>query len=256
MGFVEYEVRDRIAYLTLNRPQKLNALTNEGIQEIVAALQRFDQDDDAFVAILSGRGSAFSSGADVRERLTLATQAGGNGPRFTNEASAFFASRNWKPVIAAVHGYALGHALMTAFYCDVVIAAAGTQFQVTEPRWGVPAAGQCALLSGGRLDPFVNEVVLTSRFWTAEEALARGLIHSIAPHGEHVAAAEAVARQILENSAPLAVRATVAVRRRRMEKLITEVGLMTPDTRWEASADFAESMRAFTEKRKPVFKGR
>jgi len=144
MGLVEYEVRDRIAYLTLNRPAKLNALTNSGIEDIAVALERFDDDDDAQVGILSGRGRAFSTGADVVERLTLATAKSDGRPHFTNEAGAFLDTRNWKPLVAAVHGYVLGHALMTAFLCDIVIAAAGTRFQVTETAWGVPAAGQWA----------------------------------------------------------------------------------------------------------------
>jgi len=150
MGLVEYEVRDRIAYLTLNRPAKLNALTNSGIEDIAVALERFDDDDDAQVGILSGRGRAFSTGADVVERLALATAKSDGRPHFTNEAGAFLDTRSWKPLVAAVHGYVLGHALMTAFLCDIVIAAAGTRFQVTETAWGVPAAGGMGSRAQGR----------------------------------------------------------------------------------------------------------
>jgi enoyl-CoA hydratase/carnithine racemase len=254
-GFVEYDVRDRIAYLWLNRPDRLNALTNQGIDDIVRALERFDDDDDAHVAILAGRGRAFSSGADVEARLEPARGSHAR-PHFTSDDAGFFECTNWKPIIAAVHGFVIGHALVTAFYSDLVVAEAGTIFQIPEPALNAPVGGFISLLSSRSVDPFVMEISLTGRRWTADEALAHGLIHSVAPEGQVVTAAEALARRIIEDAAPLAVRAAVAVRRRMLWRQICDGKTMTlGNTRWWQSEDFAEGVAAKIEKRKPNFTG-
>jgi enoyl-CoA hydratase/carnithine racemase len=254
-SFVEYDVRDRIAYLWLNRPDRLNAFTDQGIDDIVRALERFDDDDDAHVAILAGRGRAFSSGADVKARLGSARGSRAR-PHFTSDAAGFFECTNWKPIIAAVHGFVIGNALVTAFSSDLVVAEAGTILQIPEPALNAPIGGFISLLSSRAIDPFVMEISLTGRRWSAEEALAHGLIHSVAPQGQVVTAAEALARRIIEDSAPVAVRAAVAVRRRMLWKQICEGKTMTlGNTRWWQSEDFAEGVAAKIEKRKPKFTG-
>ena len=110
---VLYEVRDRIALMSFNRPEKHNALRDEDIASLVDALQRFDVDDEADVGILHGEGRSFSSGGDVNDRLQRSMDEGSTSER-TTEYAAFTHCTNWKPVIAAVHGYCLGHALGTA----------------------------------------------------------------------------------------------------------------------------------------------
>src|ERR671921_251936 len=107
---IEYEVRDSIAYLTFCRPEKHNALRDEDIADLMSGLGRFDRDESALVAILSGQGRSFSSGA-------------------------------------AVNGYCLGHALGTALLCDLVVAARGAVFQLTEITIGLPASGLWHTLS-------------------------------------------------------------------------------------------------------------
>ena len=112
---VEYECGDHIATITLNRPDKLNAVNDDMVRQIAAALQRFDTDDEARIAILCGRGRAFSSGADVRQRQLRSREEferyGGAQAPDASSHDLLLRTVNWKPVMAAVHGYVLGLAL-------------------------------------------------------------------------------------------------------------------------------------------------
>ena len=207
---LEYEVRDGIAFMTFCRPEKHNALRDEDIADLMSALGRFDRDDDALVAIVSGQGRSFSSGADVTERLQRSMDAGSTSGR-TNETEAFNQTENWKPVIAAVHGYCLGHALGTALLCDVIVASRDAVFQLTEITIGLPSSGLWYTLSSAR-PMFANEVALTGRFFTAEEALDAGMLTKLVDNGEHVDAAVEIAQQIMKNP-QAAVREQVRIRR-------------------------------------------
>ena len=137
---VGYEVREEIAYISFNRPEKHNALRDEDIAALVDALRRLDAtDDSAQIGILFGEGRSFSSGGDVNDRLQRSMDEGTTSGR-TTEYDAFTRCVNWKPVIAAVHGYCLGHALGTALYCDHLVAARDATFEVTEIKLGLPTA--------------------------------------------------------------------------------------------------------------------
>src|SRR5438874_2092944 len=111
-NFVEYSCADRIATITLNRPDKLNAVSDEVVRQLDEALHRFDLDPEADVAILNGRGRAFCSGADVRQRQLRSRdefeKLGGPQGWGTNSADLLTHAVNWKPIITAVHGYVLG----------------------------------------------------------------------------------------------------------------------------------------------------
>jgi Enoyl-CoA hydratase/isomerase len=132
---VGYEVREEIAYISFNRPEKHNALRDEDIAALVDALDRLDTDDRAQIGIVFGEGRSFSSGGDVNDRLQRSMDEGTTRDR-TTESDAFVRCVNWKPVIAAVHGYCLGHALGTALYCDHLVAARDATFEVTEIKLG------------------------------------------------------------------------------------------------------------------------
>ena len=255
-----YSCEDRIATLTLNRPNKLNAFDDEQVVRLRAALRRVDADDGAQVALITGAGRAFSSGADVqqrqlRKREELERYGGPQAPG-ANAADLLTHSVNCKPVIAAAHGYALGLALGLVLECDLIVAEAGTRFQITEVSRGLGGARQWGLMQlrgGGAL---ANEVALTGRFFSAEEALAAGLINRVAPAGEHVAVAKELAREILKNP-PLSVRATVRTRRWHLEVLGREIAMQVQPLKLYLSEDFTEAARAFAEKRAPgPFKGR
>src|SRR5271166_6955890 len=147
---VEYERIDNIVTLTLNRPDKLNAFSDELVGALADALRRFDVDDESHVAIIRGRGRAFSSGADVHQRQLRKREEfqalGGPQGWGANSSDLLTRSVNWKPVIAAPHGYAMGLALGIVLECDLIVAEAGTKFQVTETSRGLGGAKYWALL--------------------------------------------------------------------------------------------------------------
>ena len=205
---VGYDVREDVAYISFNRPEKHNALRDEDIQALVDAIHRLDGDEHAQVGIRFGHGRSFSSGGDVDTRLQASMDEGSTSSR-TNEADAFYDSRNWKPVIAAVHGYCLGHALGTALHCDLVVASRDARFQVTEITIGLPTP---ALIPRLGHPAFANDVCMTGRMFTAAEAQAGGMLTRLVATGAHVRGAEELAHQILDNPQP-AVREYVRVRR-------------------------------------------
>jgi enoyl-CoA hydratase/carnithine racemase len=192
---VGYEVREEIAYISFNRPEKHNALRDEDIAALVDALQRLDTDDSAQIGILFGEGRSFSSGGDVNDRLQRSMDEGTTSGR-TTEYEAFARSVNWKPVVAAVHGYCLGHALGTALYCDHLVAARNAVFEVTEIKLGLPTASVLPRL--GR-PAFASEVAMTGRRFSAAEAWDAGIVTRLVDEGQHLEAATELARQILAN---------------------------------------------------------
>jgi enoyl-CoA hydratase/carnithine racemase len=205
---VGYDVREEIAYISFNRPEKHNALRDEDIAALVDALQRLDGDDRAQIGILFGHGRSFSSGGDVNDRLQRSMDEGSTKGR-TNERDAFTRCENWKPVIAAVHGYCLGHALGTALLCDHLVAARDAQFEVTEIKLGLPTASFLPWLGH---PAFACEVAMTGRRFSAEEAWEAGIVTRLVDEGQHVQVAEELARHILENP-QWAVRQNVRIRR-------------------------------------------
>jgi enoyl-CoA hydratase/carnithine racemase len=259
-NLVEYACSNQVATLTLNRPDRLNAFSDDLVRHLADALRRFDLDPEAQVAIICGRGRAFSSGADVHQRQLRKReefeQHGGPQGWGANSADLLTRSVNWKPVIAAPHGYAMGLALGIVLECDLIVAAAGTKFQVTETSRGLGGAKYWALLNFRGGAAFANEVALTGRFFTAEEAHAAGIINRVAPEGQHLEAAHELAAEVAKNP-PLSVRATVRTRRWYMEQLEREVTMQTAPLKLYLSEDFHEAARAFAEKRQPgPFKGR
>jgi enoyl-CoA hydratase/carnithine racemase len=214
--FVEYDCQDHIATIAMNRPEKLNAVSDEVVRQLMAAFRRFDTDPDARVAILCGRGRAFCSGADVHQRQLRSREEferlGGPQGHGANAADLLFQSVNFKPVIAAVHGYVLGLGLGMVLDCDLIVAETGTRFQLTETSRGLGAAKHWAQFHFRGAGAFGDEVSLTGRYFTAEEALAANLINRVAPAGAALDVATGLAREVAANP-PLSVRATVRARR-------------------------------------------
>jgi enoyl-CoA hydratase/carnithine racemase len=256
-----YEKKGRLAHITLNRPRILNAYNDTMGDELLQAHREFDQDEDLHVLIISGAGRAFCSGADVKQRqlrpLEEMKRIGGpaGGIRPAGGLLGMGQTVNWKPVIAAVHGYALGIGFGLAMACDVIVAAAGTQFQIREVQRGIAGAQHWATTwfwGGGR---FATEIALTGRYFTAEEAHQFGIVNRVVPQDQVVVEAERLAEAIMTNP-PLSVRANVRVSRwfaRRMEE---ECTFYTGGLRLHLTEDFRESAQAFVEKRPPSFKGR
>ncbi len=192
---IRFEVRDRIAYMSLTRPEKHNAIRDQDLIAMASALRSFDADDLADVGILYGQGRSFSSGSDVGDRVQRSLNEGGlEGP---SETDAILNTTNWKPLIAAVDGYCLGQGLALAFLCDLVVATTTACFQLSEAQMGVPTVAFVERLGG--IAPLAMEAGLTGRFFSAEEAKQAGIISKVVDEGQHVAAAEDLAGQILQN---------------------------------------------------------
>ena len=252
MGLVEYDLKDSVATITLNRPEKLNAFNDQMVLDLSSALRRFDIDEEAQVAILNGSGRAFSSGADVHQRQLRSKEefAKHGGPQGWGAHATDLLTRsvNWKPIIGAPHGYAIGMGLGLILECDLIVAAAGTRFQVTETKRGLPGARYWALLNFAGGGAFANEVAMTGRFFTAEEGHKANIFSRVAEEGKHLEVARELAQGIIDNP-PLGVRATVRARRWYMEMAEREAYLQTNPLKLHLTEDFAESARAFVEKR-------
>jgi enoyl-CoA hydratase/carnithine racemase len=258
---IVYEKKDRIAHITLNRPRILNAYNDTMGDELLQAHRDFDQDDTLHVLIISGAGRAFCSGADVKQRqlrpLEEMKRIGGpaGGIKPAGGLLGIGQTVNWKPIIAAVHGYALGIGFALAMACDLIVAAAGSKFQIREVQRGIAGAQHWATTwfwGGGR---FATEIALTGRYFSAEEAGQFGIVNRVVPQDQLLAEAERLAAEIMANP-PLSVRANVRVSRwfaRRMEE---ECTYYTGGLGLHLTEDFRESAQAFMEKRPAVFKGR
>lgn len=257
-SFVAYEQREGIGYITLNRPEVLNALNDDTIKQLREALFQFDDDDDAQVGIISGSGRAFSSGADIKQRqmrpVEELARLGSPQGRGAHIEDLLQRLTNWKPIVAAVHGYVVGAGYHIAIMCEMIVADETTTFRIPEIPRGLWVANFWKLLSHRANGGFATDVCLTGRFFSGEEAYKHGAVDRLVGEGQHVVAAEEVARMLMENP-PLAVREAVQIRRLAMEEL--ELWSRLARRRdLHLTEDFHESARAFAEKRKPVFQGR
>lgn len=242
---IGYDVRDHIAYLSFERREKHNALRDEDLRALGAAVRRLDADETAEIAILFGQGRSFSSGGDVDARLQRSMDEGSTAGR-TTEREAFLECEHWKPVIAAVHGYCLGHALATALLCDHLVASRDARFQVTETRIGLPMPG---LLPQLGTPAFAYDVAMTGRMFTAEEAVAGGVVTRLVEEGRHLDGAEELARQILENP-QTAVRALVRVRRAMIVDASARYQATAPAFDWATDTEAREAVAARVSGRK------
>ncbi len=257
MGEVEYRVRDGIAFVTLNRPEVRNALSDDTIRELERRLVQIDEDDEVKVGIVHGNGKAFSSGADVKQRQLRPAEElrrlGGPEERDARVDLLPYRFANYKPLIAAVHGHVLGAALYVALTCDLIVAAAGTRFQITEVVRGTDGTRYMLLLAERSGLGFATDVALTGRMWTAEEAAPVGAVDRLVAPEDLLAGAEELARTILALP-PLAARAIVEARRAVNEEIELRARLQRPRT-LHLSEDFRESATAFVEKREPTYHG-
>jgi len=245
-----------VATITLNRPDKLNALNMALMDEIVAALEAMEADDSVRAVILTGAGTrAFAAGADIGEMAEASVIEMVQRNQFAKWDRI---RRFSKPLIAAVNGFALGGGNELVMHCDMVIAGETAQFGQPEVNIGVmPGAGGTQRLTRAVGKVLAMEVVLAGRLLTAQEALSFGLVNRVVPVEAVMLEAQRLAKEIASKS-PLAVRMVKEAVLRSFDTTI-EGGLEFERRNFYllfASEDKREGMSAFLEKRKPQFKGK
>lgn len=258
--YATYEKKGRIAYVTINRPEVMNALHADANRELSGIWTDFRDDPEVWIGILTGTGErAFSAGNDLKVTAagggsisagTAAPIVGGFGG-LTNRYDIF------KPIIAAVNGFALGGGLEMALSCDIIVAAEHARLGLPEPKVGLMAgAGGVHRLPRHIPLKIAMGLMLTGRHITAQEGYRLGLVNEVVPQGETLAAAERWANEILQ-CAPWSVRAS-------KESALQGLHLSVEDAmkerfplmlRMRQSSDMTEGPVAFAQKRPPQWKG-
>ena len=255
--FITLDVADRIATITVNRPDKLNALNDATIQELGRAIDEVQSRDDAGGVILTGAGRAFVAGADISE---LSAQSPFDARERALKGQEVFNrfERSPKPVIAAVNGFALGGGCELAMACHIRIASEHAKFGQPEVKLGiVPGYGGTQrlprLVGKGR----AMQLLLTGEMVDAQESHRIGLVNSVHPAGELIDAARRMLTTILAQG-PLAVALCIGAVDRGLDLPLGE-GLLLEANYFglcASTADMREGMQAFLDKRPAVFTGR
>jgi enoyl-CoA hydratase len=252
-----YEKKDNVAWITLNRPEVLNAQSDDLRAEVVKALEYASADAEVYVVVITGAGEkAFSAGADISQFPT----------RFPSDLIQAKARRRPyetirempKPVIAAVNGLALGGGCELALACDIIIAADSAQLGQTEIRVGViPGCGGTQVLPRLIGEKKAKELIFTGRMISAEEALKMGIVNQVVPLDKLKEATERFIQDLLRNSPVILRLAKMAINKSLDTPL--SVGMSYERDLFAlcfGTEDQKEGARAFLEKRKPNYKGK
>jgi enoyl-CoA hydratase/carnithine racemase len=255
------EKEGRVATITLNRPEKLNAINHLMLEELARAIDEISMMPEVGVVIIRGEGRAFSSGTDLQ---ALGTSGGGQGPQARRYALEMLQrpynsmERLEKPIIARIHGYALGAAMEMILACDFRICSTDTRFSLPEVKYGIiPDLGGCQRLVRVVGLAKAKELVMTGRMIDAEEAMRIGLVNSMVPQDELDNEVDKWVQELL-GLPPLAV----GQGKRAVEKSLDMDILSALDYTAQVqsmlleSEDFVEAVKARLEKREPSFKGR
>lgn len=255
MPSVLYEKNGRIAYITLNRPERLNAANIEVVEELGKIWVDLRDDDNLWVAVLSGSGKSFCAGADVGGIPT-----GG----WTISKSITFGDkpigpsnyRVWKPIVAALHRHVLGAGFWLALECDIRIAADDCLFGLPEPKTGIPTVFS-AFLPRYMPQAIASELLLLGEPITAQRAYEIGLVNKVVPRDRLMAEATAMAEKLCENG-PLALRAMKELMHRGNNMDFTGIIALVEHVCAPVmnSQDHVEGRAAFKEKRRPIWQGR
>ncbi|MSR06026.1 MAG: enoyl-CoA hydratase [Gemmatimonadetes bacterium] len=253
-----FQVRDRMAVVTINRPDKLNALNNAVVEDLGRAAEEIATRDDVGGAIITGAGpKAFIAGADIGD-LSKQTPFEGKARALRGQAVLRRFETCGKPVIAAVNGFALGGGCELAMACHLRIASQNAKFGQPEARLGIaPGYGGTQrlprLVGKGR----ALEMILTGRMIDAEEAYRIGLVNKVVPAEKLMEEAEAMLKTILAMG-PRAVALAIEAVDHGMDLTLDE-GLLMEANHFgllASTEDMKEGMAAFLEKREANFKGK
>ncbi len=256
-SLVRYELEDHVATITYDRPEALNAINGAMRREINDAFARLRDEEDAWVAVVTGEGRAFCAGADLKDPAGAAGTFPGT---FFERPTANSFESGWeifKPVIAAVNGLCLGYGLTLVTWCDFVIASETAEFGFPEVRLGVPTIVGALRLPARINWQYAMELLLTGERVGAARAKEIGLAGWVVPEDELLPAARHLARRLVE-AAPLAARATkeMAVRGAHLPPL---EAIRFGETLRRVAAtteDATEGLAAARERRPPRWRGR
>ena len=253
MSTIEYEIRDKVAYITLNRPDKLNAINAEMRDELFQAFQDFEQNPEAWIAVITGKGRAFCVGHDLEE-MTAPPQ---EGDRASIEDLYILQSQIWKPIIAALNGYCLAQGGGIALASDIRIASDRAQIGWPQAKRGISSISGPSMLSSRIALNYALEFLYTGEFIDAREALRLHLVNRVVPHDELMSAVDEYVRKLRQN-APLPMRAVKEAAVSGQYKSLEERVQISSGLFYKVqdTEDAREGLRAFSEKRTPVFKGR
>ena len=267
---IHYEKRDRIVTITIDRPERRNALDLEHFGQLADAWVRFRDDDDAHVAILTGVGDVYCVGADLKSFIPIVTERAQEGSRYTMAHSLVAVLRDgatlpdgseftlYKPVIAAINGICAAGGLEMMWNTDLRVCADTAWFQLAEPRRGLFPGGGSTVQSVRQLTwCHAMEVLLLAERIPAARAHEMGLVNRVVPRDQVVAEAEKLAETICLNG-PLAVRACKQSAKESTFLPLREA--LANESRFSASVfmsdDAKEGLAAFREKRVPVWRAR
>jgi len=255
------DIEGRLLIVTIDRPEVYNALHPMANQELSDIFDRFHQDPELWVAIVTGAGDkAFSAGNDLKYHADFRKKTG-TSPVHPPRRMGGLASRFDldKPVIAAVNGVAMGGGFELALACDIIVASDRATFALPEPRVGL-AAGSGGMQRLSRMIPLKKAMgmLLTGRHVSAQEGFDLGFVTEVVPHAELMKAARRWADDILACS-PMSVRATKQVVMRSLDVPALETAMHNLDypafVAMTGSEDTVEGPKAFAQKRKPEWKG-
>lgn len=255
---LEVQIRERIGYVTIDRPERRNALSQDVLMGLVEAFDRFDRDDDVWVVLVTGAGdAAFSAGRDLKELSERDDDGlGAHLPMTGVHRNAFEAVYECrKPVVAGINGWALGGGLELAMACDLRVAAAHAKLGLPESLRGMGANFGAAILP--RLVPVgvANDLLYFGGSVTAEEAQRWGLVNRVYASETFRDETEAYVRLLLER-APLSIRRYKAMMRKSLELPLSAALRLDLSPNPYLSEDRVEGVKAFVEKRAPRWTAR